>query len=404
MKGKQFVVSLLTCTLCLSAVPVVSPALGIAAAAAPGYKITYKLPANPEKYLFLNVQMVSLANPQTPATVREYPIKQYLVDSTGNLDHYKLEFDDNRKFVTSKKGFLWNFYQMIGIFPPAYPEGGKLAELDRQIDTLDGYSPEGLQARKARAELELNARIQPLIHAGYVKPEEIDDGIATREFVATVFYRAWKDVRPYHGGIDLKDSENEAVRWAVESGLPGFPVDSKGFVFPQSPLDLEPGEKNFPETYAYDRVFQFVQLILPGKKTASGWAYYQVKLLPGMAPVQPREIISVNGKPFAEGAENYSIEQTNEYQNASRKIAQHFIQRFPQMLEQARKDALKPRVWDWSRDVIHHPIFAKQVAAYRKNKSSQNLNAVYQAVRAHYNLSIRQDSAANVKSVLDNVK
>ncbi|GEB34558.1 hypothetical protein [Brevibacillus parabrevis] len=404
MQGKQFVFSLLTCTLCLSAVPVVSPALNIAAAASPAYKITYKLPANPEKYLFLNVQMVSLANPQTPATVREYPIKQYLVDSTGNLDHYKLEFDDNRKFVTSKKGFLWNFYQMIGIFPPAYPEGGKLAELDRQIDTLDGYSPEGLQARKARAELELNARIQPLIHAGYVKPEEIDDGIATREFVATVFYRAFKDVRPYHGGIDLKDSENEAVRWAVESGLPGFPVDSKGFVFPQSPLDLEPGEKNFPETYAYDRVFQFVQLIFPGKKTASGWAYYQVKLLPGMAPVQPREIISVNGKPFAEGAENYSIEQTNEYQNASRKIAQHFIQRFPQVLEQARKDALKPRVWDWSRDVIHHPTFAKQVAAYRKNKSSQNLNAVYQAVRAHYNLSIRQDSAANVKSVLDNVK
>lgn len=63
MQGKQFVFSLLTCTLCLSAVPVVSPALNIAAAASPAYKITYKLPANPEKYLFLNVQMVSLANP-----------------------------------------------------------------------------------------------------------------------------------------------------------------------------------------------------------------------------------------------------------------------------------------------------------------------------------------------------
>ena len=404
MKGKQLVFNLLTCTLCLSALPVQSPVLDIAAAAAPFYNITYRLPANPEKYLFLNVQMVSILNPQTPATQRDYSIKQYLVDYTGNIFHYKMEFDDNRKFVTSKKGFLWNFYQMIGIFPPAYPPNAKLAELDRQIDTVDGDSTERLQARKERAELELNARIQPLIHAGYVKPEEIDDGIATREFVATVLYRAFKDVRPYQGGIDLKDSENEAVRWAVEIGLPGFPVDSKGFVFPQSPLDLEPGEKNFPETYAYDRVFQFVQLILPGKKTANGWAYYQVKLLPGMAPVQPREIILVNGKPFAEAEESYSIEETNEYQNASRKIAQHFIQRFPQLLEQARKDALKPRVWDWSRDVIHHPKFAKQIAAYRKSKSSQNLNAVYQAVRAHYNLGIRQDSAANVKSVLDNVK
>ncbi|WP_236841142.1 hypothetical protein [Brevibacillus formosus] len=48
--------------------------------------------------------------------------------------------------------------------------------------------------------------------------------------------------------------------------------------------------------------------------------------------------------------------------------------------------------------------FAKQVAAYRKNKSSKNVNAVYHAVRQHYNLYIRQDSPAIIKSVLDNVK
>ena len=74
------------------------------------------------------------------------------------------------------------------------------------------------------------------------------------------------------------------------------------------------------------------------------------------------------------------------------------------MLEQARKDALKPRVWNWSRDVILHPRFSKEIAAYRKNKTNHNLNVIYQAVRKHYNLSIQQDSAANIKSVLDHLE
>ncbi|WP_409175563.1 hypothetical protein [Brevibacillus fortis] len=83
----------------------------------------------------------------------------------------------------------------------------------------------------------------------------------------------------------------------------------------------------------YDRLFLFITLVLPGKKTDEGWEYYQVKLLDGMLPVQLREF-------------------------------------------------------------IHNPKFAKQVAAYRKNKSSKNVDAAYQAVRQHYNLNIRQDSPA----------
>ncbi|MGK5506705.1 hypothetical protein ACSNN6_01160 [Brevibacillus formosus] len=70
--------------------------------------------------------------------------------------------------------------------------------------------------------------------------------MATKEFVATVLYRMFGTTRPYHGGIDLKDSESVAVRWAVEVG------------------------------------FHFITLVLPGKKTDGGWEYDQVKLLDGM--------------------------------------------------------------------------------------------------------------------------
>ncbi|MED4781893.1 hypothetical protein [Brevibacillus choshinensis] len=407
MNVKRILTALLACTLCSSAILVPAPALPVAEAAAPSYRITYKLPANPEKYLFLNVQMVSIANPQVPAMQCPYSPDDYIKDMDTGGSYWKLSFDNHRMFVSSKKGVLWNLYDLIGILPPHYPSDIQLDALDQRIDQTETYSEEGNKLRETRAQLQMNARLQPLIDAGYVLPGEIDDGVATKEFVANVLYRMFGGVRPYHGGIDLKDSDDVAVRWAVEVCLPGFVVDRQGYIYPESPLSMEPGPEKSREEYAYDRVFQFIKLVLPGKKTPTGWEYYQIKLLPGMVPMQPRDLILVNGIPYKSndyGSDHYNAMYTAPYYNASKKIGQYFIPRFPQMLDQARKDALKPRVWDWSRDVIHHPKFAKQIAAYRKNKSSQYLNAVYQAVRKHYNLNIPQDSVANLKSVLDHVK
>lgn len=406
MHRKRILTAFFASTLCASAVLIPSPALPAAEAAAASYRITYKLPPNPEKYLFLNVQMVSIANPQVPAMQRPYTHRDYLSDTEYGGAYDKIFFDLNRLFVSSKKGVLWNLYDFVGILPPSYPAAIHLDDLDQRIEREKSSLKAELELRKTRAQLQMDARLQPLIDAGYVLPGEIDDGVATKEFVANVLYRMFGGVRPYHGGIDLKDSDDVAVRWAVEVGLPGFAVDSQGYIYPDSPLSMESGPEKSREEYAYDRVFQFIKLVLPGKKTSTGWEYYQVKLLPGMVPTQTRDLIYVNGKTYSHNYDSdyHEATHTNEYYNASKKIGQYFIPRFPQMLDQARKDALKPRVWDWSRDVIHHPKFAKPVAAYRKNKSSQNLNAVYQAVRKHYNLSIPQDSAANLKSVLDHVK
>lgn len=405
MNRKHIWIGVLAGSLCFSAVFASAPVPTVAEAAA-SYRITYKLPPNPEKYLFLNVQMVSISNPQVPVMKTTYTKDTYFADVDSGGSYWRFPFENNRKFVSSKKGFLWNLYHLIGILPPSIPANVNLDDLDRQIAGTEEYSEEGRKLRETRAQLQMNARLQPLIDAGYVKPEEIDDGVATRQFVATVLYRMFGEVRPYHGGIDLKDSDDVAVRWAVEVGLPGFVVDKEGYIYPQTALGMDPGPVEYPEEYAYDRLSHFVTLILPGKKTASGWEYFQVKLLPGMVPLQTRELIYVNGKAYGDLYDPvYSAgARTNEYQNASRKIAQYAIPRFAQMLSQARADARKPRVWDWSRDLIHHPRFAKEIAAYRKNKSSKNLNAVYQAVRGYYNLSVGQDSAANIKSVLDHVK
>ncbi|MFP3387435.1 hypothetical protein [Brevibacillus sp. SIMBA_040] len=406
MCHKKIVIGMISSVLCMSSIVVSSPVPTVAAASS--YQITYKLPPNPEKYLFLNVEMVDILNPQTPAFMRTYLQEDYLVDMDGGGSHFRTFYEDNKRFMTSKKGFLWNMYHFIGIFPPHYPTNVDLDELDRRVESTESFSDEGRALREKRAELHMNAHLQPLIDAGYVKWEELDDGMATKEFIAMVLYRMFKEVRPYHGGIDLKDSEDTAVRWAVEVGLPGFIVDQKGYIYPQLPLNLEAGPEKYAQEQPYLRIFQFINLILPGKKTATGWEYYQVKLKPGMVPMLADDVIRVNGKPmdsFDEwGVEKREVKKSPLYQLAKSKIAQYSISRFPQMLAQARKDALKPRVWDWSRDLIHHPRFAKEIAAYRKNKSSKNLNAVYQAVRGYYNLNIRQDSVAVIKSVLENVK
>jgi hypothetical protein len=163
---------------------------------------------------------------------------------------------------------------------------------------------------------------------------------------------------------------------------------------------MTPGPKDVFEEYPYKRLFDFLTLILPGKKTANGWEYYQVKLKPGMVPVRMSDLMYVNGQPMSP----YTVYDHPAYYDASKKIARYVTPRFEQMLKAARADALKPRVWDWSRDLIHHPRFAQLVADYRKTRSSRAVNAVYQAVRTHYNLNVRQDSPAVIKSVLDHVK
>ncbi|MFG0212836.1 hypothetical protein ACFU8X_07015 [Brevibacillus porteri] len=405
MCGKRVVIGALACTICFAGI--LTASLPQTQAEAATYQITYKLPPNPEKYLFLNKQMVSITNPQPlPGGGRPYSSGDFLSDMHGSGDPQslnKMYYSYNLKFQTSKKGFLWNVYDFIGTLPPAYPADVNLDELDNRIRSLERLTSEDEQVVQSRAQIHMDARLKPLIQAGYVMTNEIDDEMATKEFVATVLYRMFGATRPYHGGIDLKDSENVAVRWAVEVGLPGFEVDKEGYIYPQSPLSMDPGPNEYGQEYAYDRLFHFITLVLPGKKTDEGWEYYQVKLLDGMLPVQLREFILVNGKPYKDNGD-YSIDKTKGYQNARGKIFQYFVPQFPEMLELARKDAMKPRAWDWSRDLIHNPIFSKQVAAYRKSKTTKNVNAVYQAVRQHYNLNIRQDSPAIIKSVLDNVK
>ncbi|CAM5782881.1 hypothetical protein HN020_12735 [Brevibacillus borstelensis] len=162
------------------------------------------------------------------------------------------------------------------------------------------------------------------------------------------------------------------------------------------------GPDDYIEEYAYERLFDFITFVLLGRKTANGWEYYRLQLKPEMVPMQYRDVLFINGRAYQEGSDPWPFDDRT--YTIRKKVTEFAVPRFDQMLAQARADALKPRAWDWSRDLIHHPKFTKQVAAYRKNKTSKNLNAVYQAVRKHYNLNRKQDSVEVIKSVLNHVK
>jgi len=411
MFKKQGMLLMTACSLLFTGIAAAIPAVGMPRAEAAGTYVTARVPANLEKYLFVNTSMVTVKNPHPENRVAQYRYTKYLSD-TGSADSPKTAYMDSVYFHTSKKGFLLNLYHFIGILPPVFPAGLDLAELDRQIAELeasDRLNETWFQLRQKRAQLNLQARVQALIHAGYVKPDELDEGPATKEFVATVLYRMFQNVRPYKGSVTLQDTQNTAVRWAVETGLPGFEIDSKGNVYPHTPLRMTPGPENTREEYPYLRLFDFLSLILPGKKTETGWEYYQVQLRPGMVPVRTEDLLYVNGTPLKQVAASnqglyYKVITSPGYYQENRRVAAQVTPRFAQMLHMARLDATKPRVWDWRRDVVAHPLFVREVAAYRKTKSSQALNAVYQKVRNHYNLFLRQDSPAVIKSVLDHVR
>ncbi|WP_236841144.1 hypothetical protein [Brevibacillus formosus] len=74
MDGKKILISTLACSLCFAGILTTSLPQTMVEAAA--YQITYKLPPNPEKYLFLNKQMVSILNPQ-PTVTSALQVKTY---------------------------------------------------------------------------------------------------------------------------------------------------------------------------------------------------------------------------------------------------------------------------------------------------------------------------------------
>ncbi|TKI56346.1 hypothetical protein E8L90_13210 [Brevibacillus antibioticus] len=369
------------------------------AATVASYRIDYKMPTVntlEEKEVFHSLlkDALKIKNPH-PASILDKNSKS-LTEMVGDLNGT----DTPRGFMidefsVSKDGYLLALYNEIGILDPVYPQGYDPALISKQIAEQEASGQWGSELRKKRGEMELKGRINALVQAGYVQSEELKDQRLTKQFVAETLYRLYKNVRPYKGSVAPKDSQSEAVRWAVEVGVPGFQVDAKGFVYPQS------------QPY-YTSMLDFIHLFLPSKKATAGWEYFQYEvnqvLLLEVVHNYSGELLHVNNKPMSSLPNYVMLSDLPEKKKAETQLSASLAPIIIEMVEQVRREVQKPRVWDWRTDVIRHPSFTKLVSEYRKTKSQKALNQVYQTVKARYNLFDRQDSPQVMKNVLDRIR
>ncbi|NQF17795.1 hypothetical protein HPY31_28425 [Brevibacillus sp. HB1.3] len=393
------VVLIAAMTAVLSVGQIAYPIQEVGAATATSYRISYKMPTVntlEEKEVFhaLLKGALKIKNPHPASTLDKN--RKSLTEIVGDLNGT----DTPRgfmidQFVDSKNGYLFALYNEIGILDPVYPQGYDPAAISKQILEQEASGQWAGDLRRKRGEMELKARIDALVQARYVQPEELKDQQLTKQFVAETLYRMYKKVRPFKGSVAPKDSQSEAVRWAVEVGVPEFQVDAKGYVYPQT----QP---------FYTNSLDFIQLFLPSKKTAAGWEYFQYEvnqdMLLGAVHNYSGQLLYVNNKPLSSHPNYVILSKLPETKKAETQLSASLTPKVLEMVEQVRREVQKPRVWDWRTDVIRHPSFTKLVSEYRKTKSQKALNQVYETVKARYNLFDRQDSLQVIKSVLDHIR
>ncbi|WP_339166333.1 hypothetical protein NSQ24_17980 [Brevibacillus sp. FSL L8-0520] len=377
------------------------PAIQAAPSGTHTYRVTYKMPTintleEVELLYSLLKDSLQVKNPYDAALVEKnrMDIYEIVADLYGTDSIRSFMIDE---MYLSRNGYLLELFNHIGVLEPVYPAGYDPVTIKQQIAKLAASEKweQYAEFRNKRGQIELDSRIKALVQAGFVKPEEWNSQSITKQFVADTLYRIYKNARPYKGSVAPKDSQSEAVRWAIEAGLPGFQVDAKGYIYPD-------------QQFYYHGVFDFIYLFFPSKFNGTEREYFQFEVkqdrLSEAVANRSQEFLYVNNKPLYSLPDGVMLLDRPEVKKAAAQLSADLGPKLIGMVEQVRREVLKPRVWDWRNDVIRHPSFAKLVQEYRKTKSQKALMQVYQAVKERYNLFDRQDSPQVMKSVLDNIK
>lgn len=192
---------------------------------------------------------------------------------------------------------------------------------------------EGLVVYHDTAE-ERKLRINRLINDGYITQEEVDEAIITKEGVANIIYRIYGEYIPFKGSVDYTDTENFAVEWASEIGLPYFNYKSGFSIYPEEQINV--AEYSTIITYAY--------LFLPKA-------------------------------------------DMKEYRDVSTFIDKQV----DDMVVRLREEIKKPRLGYWKRDVINNDKIKDLVNKYQEKKRKVDLIEIHNKLREMYNLFNYQD-------------
>ncbi|AUM64518.1 hypothetical protein C0R09_08245 [Brevibacillus laterosporus] len=141
------------------------------------------------------------------------------------------------------------------------------------------------------------------------------------------------------------------MHWAIEVGLLGFHVNAKGNIYPEN------------QPY-YASVLDYVHLFLPSKINGTGREYFQFEvqqdLLLNAVDNRLDNFLYVNNKLLSSIPNSFSLRDLPEVKKAVTQFSAALAPQLIGMIEQTRREVLKPRVWDWRKAVIR-PSFLHQI-------------------------------------------
>ncbi|MFM1655128.1 hypothetical protein ACI7RC_23995 [Brevibacillus sp. B_LB10_24] len=374
-------------------------------------KVSYKAPDRYDYQEYVYLQWYGLAQ-ATKATIKAknaIPAEEFQKNQlTYNLEDIYGESVYTRPAVVyyhenSKRSFFLALFHFIGVLSPHYPEGYDPKGLEEQIASIADEGKKR-EAMRKRIDIEAEARIQALIDQGFVLKEEAEDPEAelTKTLVAHVLYRMFQNEVPYQKRKAVANTDDIALRWAVEVGLPGYQLDEKGRVlsYGENFVDLERAS-----------LFDFLYLFFPSRWTGEGWQYYQFDLheKPDYSQSDVNWFLRINGQPYYKMVNSPSINTGDKAFLQAKDKAEKELIAFLQknvlsLISEVRTELLKPRLYNWKEDVIEDPRFKGYVTEYRKSKSEKTLQAAHQAIRKAYRLTRAEDSLEVIRSVFKNIK
>ncbi|GMQ57797.1 hypothetical protein AN1V17_21920 [Vallitalea sediminicola] len=247
-------------------------------------------------------------------------------------------------FAHSNEGFMLCLYEALYEDSDKYLNEGKVVSSDgEQIPFLDTHQERML-------------RIDRLVKDGYIMEDELTVEI-DRKVIASILYRIYKDKIPFKGSVDYPDTEDIAVRWAGEVGLPTFAVNTGVKINPEGSIK---SDENYTLLYYpndYLKIITYAYLMFPNPYSGN---YVDLEFI-------------------KEDVKDIKDEKVKE------------------LITLTRKEVMKPRLGDFRRDVLNNENMGTIVFSYQKTKSHETLKEIYQILKGNFNLFEYQDNIGYIR-------
>ncbi|MCT4687564.1 hypothetical protein [Vallitalea sp.] len=242
-------------------------------------------------------------------------------------------------FAYSNEGFMLCLYETLYEDSDKYLNEGKVVSSEgEQIPFWDPHQERML-------------RIDRLVKDGYIMEDELTIEI-DRKVIASILYRIYKDKIPFKGSVDYPDTEDIALRWAGEVGLPTFAVNTGLKINPEDSIK---SDENFSLLYYpndYLKIITYAYLMFPNPYSGN---YVDLEFI-------------------KEDVKDIKAEKVKE------------------LITLTRKEVMKPRLGDFPRDVLNNENIGTRVDSYQKTKSHETLKKLYQILKDSFNLFEYQDN------------